>query len=68
MEDASRTTAKNTATMSRVEKHIEDANKIKEIRVMSGIGTIEILGLDLEARISKLERVFAELKAKRFRL
>ena len=66
MEDAIRSSEKNAATMSGLEKAIEDANKIKEKRVMSGIGTIEIPGLDLEARICKLERVVAGLKAARF--
>ncbi|RVX04009.1 hypothetical protein CK203_021745 [Vitis vinifera] len=66
MEDAIRSSEKNAATMSGLEKAIEDANKIKEKRVMSGIGTIEIPGLDLEARICKLERVVAGLKLQDF--
>ena len=68
MEDAIRSSAKKAPTMSRLEKAMDDTSKIKEMRVMNAIGTIEIPGLDLEARISNLERVVAGLKAERFRV
>lgn len=48
------------------EKGVEDAIETKETGEKISFGTVEIPGLELEARICNLEKVVARLKAERF--
>lgn len=66
MERAAKCRTGIAAIVGGSEKGVEDAIEIKETGEKISFGTVEIPGLELEARMCKLEKVVARLKAERF--